>query len=695
MRYTIYFIILVIFLFPCELKAQTDLKVRKSEFKKGRQGFRDAWKHIENGDKYFISGGVWYRNAYEEYLRSTAYNGENAELNYKTGISALLSDNRDEAYYFLLKAVNLKPNITKDVLLFTGRALQYAGKFAEAKEKYNSYLASKGRKKKEIITIVRKYIDECTWAEGVARDTLRVDIVNLGSSINSSADEYSEVISRDNKTIYFASRREISNESTYYDDTRYDENIFESTVVNNSWGPAVTLARNLITPLCEAPLYLNATGEEMYIYTGYENDGDIQLVVKKRGKWRNPSPLPFKINTGGKETSFTFSPSGDELWFVTDARKDGFGGKDIYYAKKINERKWSKPVNAGPMINTKYDEESVRLSESGDTLWFGSKGHNSIGGFDIFYSVRNKTGEWSDAINRGYPVNTVWDDFFYHPFWGNDSVFFFVSNRSGGMGGLDIYTGMLLPPEPIVIPVLPPKPDTVVIRDTVVMVKEAAPVPPPVVVPEPPKELVLYLQGKISDSETGDPVLAKIDIIDLSTDQTVATTASSDVDGSYRVRLPAKKSYMVDLRASGFLSDMKQINIPESYTEESYNLNATLIKVKVGKKVVLNNILFQTGKSILTTGSYEELDRLVGILNDNPQMRIEISGHTDNTGSPQLNLKLSEDRAKAVVEYLVKKGIERTRLEYKGFGPQQPIADNTTADGRTKNRRVEFKILGL
>jgi len=232
-----------------------------------------------------------------------------------------------------------------------------------------------------------------------------------------------------------------------------------------------------------------------------------------------------------------------------------------------------------------------------------------------------------------------------------------------------------------------------VVRDTIVVVKEVTPTPPPVVVPEPPKTPELFLGGKISDSETGNPVMAKIDIIDLSTDLVVGTTASSDVDGTYRIKLPAKKSYMVDLRASGFLSDMKQINIPDSFTGEVYSLNASLIKVKVGKKVVLNNILFQTGKSILSTSSYSELDRLLGILNDNPQMKIEISGHTDNTGSLQLNLKLSEDRAKAVVEYLAQKGIDRTRLEFKGFGPQQPIADNATADGRSKNRRVEFKIL--
>ena len=211
--------------------------------------------------------------------------------------------------------------------------------------------------------------------------------------------------------------------------------------------------------------------------------------------------------------------------------------------------------------------------------------------------------------------------------------------------------------------------------------------------PEPPKEEILYLIGTITDSETGDPVMAKIDIIDLTTDLVAGTTASSDADGTYRIKLPEKKSYMVDLRASGFLSDMKRINIPANYADAVYKLDATLIKVKVGKKVVLNNILFETGKSILTTSSYTELDRLVGILQDSPLMKIEISGHTDNTGSLDLNNRLSQNRAQAVVEYLVQKGIDRTRLEYRGYGPSEPIADNATAEGRKMNRRVEFKIL--
>jgi outer membrane protein OmpA-like peptidoglycan-associated protein len=188
-------------------------------------------------------------------------------------------------------------------------------------------------------------------------------------------------------------------------------------------------------------------------------------------------------------------------------------------------------------------------------------------------------------------------------------------------------------------------------------------------------------------------VLAKIDVIDITSNQVVATTASSDVDGTYRIKLPDKKPYLIDLRATGFLSDMKRINIPVNFNSDFYSLDATLTKVKVGEKVVLNNILFETGKSTLTAGSYTELGRLLVFMQDNPRVRLEISGHTDKTGSEPVNFKLSGSRAKAVVDFLISKGIESSRLEYRGFGSLQPVADNATAAGRAQNRRVEFKIL--
>jgi outer membrane protein OmpA-like peptidoglycan-associated protein/tetratricopeptide (TPR) repeat protein len=665
------------------LDAQTDVSIRLKDFKINKPGFKEAWRHVADGDAYFGEKGIWYNDAYNEYLQALVYNNSNAELNYKTGVSALFSDKKEEAAGFFLKAIELKKDVAQDVLLLAGRSLQYAGRFSEAIEKFTGYLASQGKKNQKNTLLARKCIQECTSALIITKDTLRISIDNLGPNINSNSDDYSEILTADGKTIYFASRREIPKSGKRHPDTKFDENIFVSQLNHDSWEPATSEGKELNTKYCEAPLYINSTNNMLYIYAGYSNNGDIKVSLNKKGIWKTPKPVPYGINTRGSETSFTFSPDGNEIYFVSDHGKDNIGGKDIYFIKKINDRKWSKPQNAGKIINTIYDEESVRFSKTGDTLFFSSRGHNSIGGFDIFYSIKNKSGAWDTVKNIGYPVNTPWDEVFYYPSPVEDSSFYFVSNRSGGYGGSDIYKGKILPPKRIILTLPPPKRDTIIIRDTVLVVKQVA----------TQQEHPVYLVGKVKDSETGEPILAKIDLKDISSGEVIGTTASSDEDGSYRVKLPAKKSYMIDLHATGFLSDLKRIDVPDNWSKEVYNLNVDLIKVKVGKKVVLNNILFETGKSVLTSGSYRELERLLNIMKENTHMKIEISGHTDKTGSEPLNFKLSGARAKAVVDYLIQNGIDPSRMEFRGYGSLQPISDNSTAAGRAKNRRVEFKIL--
>ena len=334
----------------------------------------------------------------------------------------------------------------------------------------------------------------------------------------------------------------------------------------------------------------------------------------------------------------------------------------------------------------------MRYSGSGDTLWFSSAGHNSMGGFDIFYSVKNSLDVWSPAVNAGYPINTSWDELFYVPSPVDDSLSYFVSNRRGGFGGLDIYSIRILPP-PVIVPepLAVATPDTIVIRDTVVVIKEQV----PEVQPETPKVPEFYIIGRITDAETGEPLLARIELIDLTTDAIVSVSASSDADGTYRIKLPERKAYMIDLRAQGFLSDMRRINVTDYTSKDYITMNIALNKVKVGKKIILNNIFFELGKAVLTAQSYDELDRLILILKDNSEMKIEISGHTDSSGSQAINARLSTERAKAVVDYLTRNGIDASRLTYKGYGSSQPVADNSTKEGRARNRRVEFKILEL
>src|SRR5450759_3861904 len=482
MRYYFSFIVVLLLFCITVSEAQTVVTVRKREFKAGKSGFREAWKHVKDGDKYFVARGIWYGSAYNEYLKAVMYNNSNAELNYKTGLSALFSDKKEEAAGFFLKAIERKSNVTNDILLFTGRALQYSGRYAEAIEKFKGYLNSTEKKSKANITLATSCIDECKSALIITKDTLRIEIKNLGTNINTNTDDFSEVLSNDGKTMYFASRRELPKSNDYYPDSKFDENIFVSKKSEGSWGVSAIAGKELRTSYSETPLFINSTNDLLYIYAGYENGGDIKMSVNKKGKWRTPEPVPYEINSKGSETSFCISPSGNEIYFVTDNGKDSFGGKDIYFITKLTGRKWSKPQNIGSRINTLYDEESVALSKTGDTLWFSSKGHNSIGGLDVFYSVKNNKGVWDSVKNCGYPINTPWDELFYLPSPDENKAFYLASNRSGGFGGLDIYHGRFLPPKPVAVIAPPPPPpppppvkrDTVVIRAPVVIVKQIA-----------------------------------------------------------------------------------------------------------------------------------------------------------------------------------------------------------------------------
>jgi outer membrane protein OmpA-like peptidoglycan-associated protein len=711
-------------LLTSSLSGQSNVLIDRKDFKTDKPGFDVAWKHIREGDNYYKDGGIWYSNAFYEYSQAYTYNNASPELNYKIGVSALFSDKKDEAADFLLRSYSARNDIAGDILFLIGKAQQYAGKYQEALDRLNAFMASPVKKKPGNVYLANKAIEECTSALEILKDTGRVEISNIGGNINSGSDDYSITFTSDGQKMYFASRRALKAKSkSHFKDDKFDENIYSSDFMRGTWTLATIAGKNLITEYCETPLYINNGKDKLYLYAGYEGEGNIQVSESKKGEWKKPSSLDIGINSKYPETSFCMSPSEEQIAFVSNRGRHGEGGKDIWVMEKKSRNKWSKARNAGPGINSSYDEESVRFSKGGDTLWFSSAGHNTIGGFDIFYSVRNSMGIWGQSVNAGYPVNTPWNELFYVPSPVSDSSFFFVSDRSGGFGGLDIYNGKILPPPPPpkppvkadtipsapVVPVIIHKPDTVFVRDTVVIVREIAPVIKDTVKvardtiqvmhdtivakPALPKELILFLTGSITDAESGSPILARIDIIDLKTNQVVSTTASSDVDGSYRVKMTSKGTFLLDLRATGFLDDMKKVTIPETYTEELFRMNMTLNKVKVGKKVILNNILFQLGKSILTTGSYSELDKLVKMLEDNPGMKIEISGHTDNTGSPVVNAKLSTERARAVVDYLVQKGISSARLTYRGYGSDQPITENNTEAGRSKNRRVEFKIL--
>jgi outer membrane protein OmpA-like peptidoglycan-associated protein len=201
------------------------------------------------------------------------------------------------------------------------------------------------------------------------------------------------------------------------------------------------------------------------------------------------------------------------------------------------------------------------------------------------------------------------------------------------------------------------------------------------------------MKGTITDSETRRPVFAKMDIIDTELSRVVATT-TSDSTGSYFIRIPQPKRYGVEIVARNYMLNLDVVDLAKESFRSEIIRDFMLDPIEIGAKMILKNIFFEFGKSTLKTESYIQLDNVVLLLQSTPGLRIEISGHTDNVGSAKANQKLSEDRSKAVVNYLVSRGIELSRLEYKGYGFSQPVASNSTADGRSQNRRVEFKITG-
>jgi outer membrane protein OmpA-like peptidoglycan-associated protein len=377
--------------------------------------------------------------------------------------------------------------------------------------------------------------------------------------------------------------------------------------------------------------------------------------------------------------------SSDEstLYFISSNKKEGYGGTDIYISRKNERGKWNKPENAGNVINTFFDELGVSLGPNDSVLYFSSKGHNSMGGYDVFKSTLSDVGLWSKPINLGYPVNTPNDDIFYSEVPGGKNAYY-SSNRESGLGGMDIYKIIFLGSEK----------DMHVgdVKDLIAGAK--FPYDDIYFVPtmKLDADTSLLMRGFINDSENQKPVIAKIELIDRDRSEVVAT-AISDSTGNYSVNLPEPKDYGVEIIAKGYLLYLDIVDLSMRTYDEVVVKNFLLDRVEVGAKVILQNLYFETGKSTLKSESFASLDNVVRLLESNETIRIEISGHTDNVGSLSSNKKLSTARAKAVVDYLIKKGISTDRLEYKGYAFSMPIAPNDTSEGRAKNRRVEFKVL--
>ena len=657
----------------------------KANFPNDREGLNAAEDNFEKGDELAAKGPGYYKQALEYYLLANKFNPKNAFLNFKIGKCYLYSNTKQTAVTFLEKAKELNASIDVELAYYLGWAYHLDMQWDKAIEQFKKFGLSTGSGT-EFINLqkdAKAQIKECETGKLLQQKPIRVFIDNAGPQVNSKYSDYGPVISADESELFFTSRREGTTGGAI-DPTinEYMEDIYVSTKVNGKWTQAVNLGPPVNTEDHDANSGLSADGQKLLVYSG-NGHGDLYESTLLGDKWQVTKSLGKNINTSAHESSACYAADGKSIYFVSDNPETSIGDRDIYVSRKDETGKWGKPENLGPTINTESGEEGVFLHPDGKTLYFSSEGHNSMGGYDIFKSIY-ENGKWSKPENLGYPLNTPDNDVFF-VISASGKHGYYSSYSDKGFGEKDIFLVTFLGPE---------KPMVLNNEDNL-LASLTAPVKETVLAPtlEIKEAQLTILKGIITDDMSKKPLEATVEIIDNKQNISIATFTSNSSSGKYLVSLPAGKNYGIAVKKEGYLFHSENFDIASAAAFQEVVKNISLKSVDVGSTIVLKNIFFDLGKATLRPESTNELERLGKLLYDNPTLKIEISGHTDNKGSAELNKKLSDGRAKAVVDYLISKGITGDRLTYVGYGKEQPIASNDTEDGRQQNRRTEFKII--
>ncbi len=508
--------------------------------------------------------------------------------------------------------------------------------FARAKEHYIK--SDPGRTNHRHIS---KMTAECDQGIRLMKSPVNVKITNMGDLVNSSDHDVLPKITADRSRLYFTSQR-----PGMIGGPENPEDIYVSENKGGAWQKPKNVGAPISTDNNDAIVGLSADGQTMFIFRG-DNQGDIYQSTLKGDRWTTPQPIKA-VNTAMKESSVCLSADERTLFFVRDLG----GNKDIFFCSRSSTGGWS-GARRVPGINTPYDEESPYLHPDGKTLYFSSNGPGTMGGYDIFKSTLQPTGYWSTPENLGYPINTAGDELCF-VLSADGTLGYYASEKEGGFGRQDLYTIRFLDAE---------KPEMALVK------------------------------GKVTESLTGEAIEADISITDNKTGEEVARLRSNGTTGEYLVSLPSGKDYGLRIEREGHLFHSENITLEKGKDYVELRKDVKLLKAEKGSKIVLRNVFFDSGSDALRNESRAELDDLVAILKQYPKLRVQIAGHTDNIGDAGANLSLSEKRAKSVVAYLVGKGIPAARLEAVGYGETQPIAPNSSEDGRQQNRRTEFEIL--
>jgi len=577
-------------------------------------------------------------------------------------------------------------NAPVDAVRFLGQAYHANYEFDKALEFYGEYKEYVKSGNEEYLKLIDRDIAITNFAIELKASPINMEVASVGDRINSEYPDYRPIVSADDRLMLFTSRREGGISDERDDEDKFFEDIYYSLKDEETgeWQDPVPL--NINTPGHEACLYLSPSGDHMFVYA-YEEEGDggIYESYLHNGQWTTPELLNAAINTSAFETHANMNAQGNMIAFVSD-RKGTRGGRDIWFMKKLPSGEWSLVQNAGPFINTEYDEEGPYLHPDGKTLYFSSKGHNTMGGFDIFKSILGDDGVWSTPVNIGYPVNTTGDDVFFVP--SADGKHAYLSSyREGGLGDQDIYIFSL--------------PD------------------------EDDKDLAL-ITGQAKDSSCNIIKEVTITAIDAMDSSMVGSYRPNSLTGRFVMILPANKTYHLEYEI-GDLIQRETITVDPGIG--TIRLSRVLVmeggRLYLGDRdfdcdsVIVSNppitdppiidppvidkdlpiVYFHFDQTRLIDRSKPDLKTVIDFMKANPTAKISVSGHCDHKGSNAYNMGLGQRRADAMKKAIAAKGVDTSRMTTKTFGEEDPSSPNTTPagddnpTGRQDNRRVVFKIV--
>ncbi len=475
------------------------------------------------------------------------------------------------------------------------------------------------------------------------------------SGINSDGDEYINGLQIDGQALLFTRRAKAQKT----DNARLDEQFYFAFIADSLVLEVLPVVIPNAGGNTGAPS-LSADGRQIWFsgcgWPQGQGSCDLYRIIRKNNAWSEPISLGSNMNTAAWESQPALTPDGKELYFASN-RKGGFGGSDIYKSVKLADGSWSKPINLGSAINTEKDEMAPFIHPDGKTLYFSSNGHfPSLGQSDIFVCSLDDAGRWSQPQNAGYPLNSTGNDLgIVVSADGKNAIV--SSDRKNDEAGFDLFAFRLHEVSAI-------------------------------------SEAVWFTHVVVQDRETGQKLKAHYNISDLA-DGSLVFDDDCDDSGSFLIPLMPNKTYGLQVFMPGFLLYSAHFPPDISLQNDKNEFVVWLDPIAIGEKVTLNNVFFETGEAIIRPASFSELKRLAAFLKENPNLIIELSGHTDNTGLAATNRILSLQRAEAVKSFLVSEQINPMRIESRGYGSDRAVADNSTERGRQLNRRTEMRIKGL